>query len=235
MKSVDTSLKSLIFPNINEDGWKFISILAICSLILLIIWLPLGCVSVILTVWCFYAFRDPDRIIPNLNDIVVAPIDGKVISITREKGPDVLGLGNKTFTRIGIFTSISDVSVGRMPLKSKIQSCYYDDEVKFSHSFDKNNIGNERMLFAFKNISGKEFVLEQTSTFCAPRIKYSLKKGDEFSAGQRFGIMRFGGFTDIYLPEKSAITICVGQTLIGGETIIADLNSDAPRIDGEIR
>ena len=91
------------------------------------------------------------------------------------------------------------------------------------------------MLFAFKNISGKEFVIEQTSTFCAPRIKYSLKKGDEFSAGQRFGIMRFGGFTDIYLPEKSAITVCIGQTLIGGETIIADLNSDAPRIDGEIR
>lgn len=235
MKSVDTSLKGLLFPNINEDGWKFVSAFAICSLILLLIWLPLGCVSIILTVWCFYAFRDPDRITPDLNGIIVAPIDGKVVEITREKGPDVLGLGNKNYTRIGIFSNVFDVNVCRMPLKSKILQCYHDKENKFSHSFDKNNIGNERMLFSFKNTESREFVLQQTATFCAPRIKNSLKKGDEFLTGQRFGIMRFGGYTDLFLPEKVAPSVCVGQTLVGGETIVADLTSDAPRIDGEIR
>ena len=235
MKTVDTSLKALFFPNINEDGWKFISILAFFSLILLLIWLPLGCVAIVFTVWCFYSFRDPDRIVPDIGGIVVAPADGKVVAITREKGPDVLGLGNKNFIKISIFSSIFDVNVNRIPTKSKVVGCYYDDEIKFSHSFDKNNIGNERMLIALKSVDGAELVLQQTTTFCAPRIKNTLKKGDEFLTGQRFGILRFGGYVDLYLPEKVAPFVCLGQTLVGGETIVADFKSDAPRIDGEIR
>lgn len=235
MKTIDTSVKSLLLPNINEDGWKFISILAVISLVLLMVWLPLGCVAVVLTIGCFYAFRDPDRITPNLNNIVVAPADGKVISITREKGPDVLGLSNKNFTRIGIFSSIVDVSVARMPTKAKVMSCYYDNEVKFSHSFDKNDLDNERMLISLKSTSGRELAVQQTATFCAGRIRTSIKKNDEFLAGQRFGILRFGGYTDLYLPDKVEPAVCLGQTLVGGETIVADFNSDAPRIDGEIR
>lgn len=235
MKSVDTSFKSFLLPNINEDGWKFVSIFAFISLILLVIWLPLGCISIVLTIWCFYSFRDPDRVTPMLNDIVVSPSDGKVVSIVREKGPDVLGLENKNFTKISIVSDIFDVNVNRIPTKSKTINCFYDDEVKFSHSFDKNNIGNEKMLILLKSASGREIVIQQTATFCAPRIKNIIKKGSEFLTGQRFGIIRFGGYVDLYLPEKTEPQICVGQTVIGGETIVADFNFDAPRINGEIR
>lgn len=235
MKPIDTSVKSILFPDINEDGWKFVSIFAIFSLILLIVNVPLGCVAIVITIGCFYAFRDPLRITPNLSNIVIAPADGKVISVTREKGPDVLGIGNKTFIKISIYSTAFDVCISRIPAKSKVVCSYYDNEVKFSRSLKKNNIGNERMLALFKTAQNREFALQQTAVFCAYRIKNNLKKGDEFLAGQRFGLMRFGGYTDLYLPEKTSINICVGQTLVGGETIVADFNSDAPRIDGEIR
>ena len=105
MKSVDTSVKTLLFPNINEDGWKFISISAILSLVFLILWLPLGCVAIGISVWIFYSLRDPDRITPDINDIIVAPADGKVVALTKEKGPDVLGLSNKTFNKISIYSN----------------------------------------------------------------------------------------------------------------------------------
>ena len=91
------------------------------------------------------------------------------------------------------------------------------------------------MSALFKTSNNHEFALQQTAVFCAYRIKNNLKKGDEFLTGQRFGLIRFGGYTDLYLPEKTSLNVCVGQTLIGGETIVADFNSDAPRIDGEIR
>ena len=185
MKPVDTSLKSLLFPNINEDGWKFISVSAFLSLFLLIIWLPLGYVAIAFTLWCFYAFRDPDRVVPDLGDIAVAPADGKVVSIIREKGPEVLGLSNKNFVKISIIPNVTDVNINRIPTKSKVLNCYYDCEVKFSHSFDKKNISNERMLIALKSVSGREIIIEQTATFLAPRIKNKIQKGDEFLTGQR--------------------------------------------------
>ena len=235
MKSVDTSVKTLLFPNINEDGWKFISISAILSLVFLILWLPLGCVAIGISVWIFYSFRDPDRITPDINDIIVAPADGKVVALTKEKGPDVLGLSNKTFNKISIYSNIFDVNIARIPTKSRVVNVYHDDEVKFSHSLDKNNIGNERMLIALKSSGNRDVAVVQTATFFAPRIKNSLKKGDEFLTGQHFGIIRFGGYTDLYLPEKTSPLVCLGQTLIGGETIVADFNSDAPSINGEIR
>ena len=235
MKPVDTSVKTILFPNIHEDGWKFISISAILSLVLLMLWFPLGCAAIGITVWIFYSFRDPDRITPDINDIIVAPADGKIVAITKEKGPDVLGLSNKNYIKISIFSNIFDININRIPTKSRIISVYHDDEVKFSHSLDKNNIENERMPIALKSTNGQTVVLQQTATFCAPRIKNKLKKGDEFLTGQRFGIMRFGGHIDLYLPEKVSPCICVGQTMIGGETIVADFNSDAPGINGEIR
>ena len=148
MKPVDTSVKTILFPNIHEDGWKFISISAILSLVLLMLWFPLGCAAIGITVWIFYSFRDPDRITPDINDIIVAPADGKIVAITKEKGPDVLGLSNKNFIKISIFSNIFDININRIPTKSRIISVYHDDEVKFSHSLDKNNIENERMLIA---------------------------------------------------------------------------------------
>ena len=231
MKSVDTSLHHYFFPNINEDGWKFISLLAFVSLIFALIWVPLGCLSFLITVWCFYSFRDPIRVTPVLSGAVVAPADGYVVAISREKGPDALGLDRKNYTKVSLYISQFDVNINRMPIKGLISKTFYDAGKNFSGSTTKN----ERMLIAVKHSSGIEFVLQQTSLFCSKRIVDNLKKGDEFVAGQRFGFIRFGGYIDLYLPEKIEPQVCIGQYLIGGETIVADIKSDAPRLEGEIR
>ena len=235
MKSVDTSLHHYFFPNINEDGWKFISVMAAISLILALLWLPLGCVAFLITIGCFYCFRDPVRVTPVLSGAVIAPADGVVVSINKEKGPDALGLQNKKFSRVCIFSSFFDANITRAPIKSKINNIFYDCGKKFTGSFNKTDIGNERLLFSLRHSEGFDFVIQQTAVFCSKRICSKLKKGDEFIAGQRFGFIRFGGYTDIFLPETVEPQICVGQKMIAGETIIADIKSDAPRIEGEIR
>jgi len=234
MKSVDISLRRYVFPVINEDGWKFVSMLAIVSLCLTMLWFPLGCASFIITLWSFYCFRDPVRVTPVLSDAIIAPADGLVISINREKGPDVLGFGNKNFTRVCIYCSLFDVQVNRMPIKGKITKTFYDAGKHFSGTLEKNNINNEKMIFALRN-STYDFVVQQTAVLCSKRIVNHLKNGDEFSAGQRFGFIRFGGYIDLFLPDKVEPQICVGQQLVGGETVVANIKSDAPRIEGEIR
>lgn len=235
MKSVDTSLQHYLFPNINEDGWKFVSIMAIFSVMLLLIWLPLGCVSFFITIWCFYCFRDPTRVTPILSGAVVAPADGIVCSINKEKGPDALGLQNKKFTRISIYTSIVDVSTNRIPIKATVRKYFYDCGKKFSGSFDRDHIGNESLLFSLHHSEGYDFAVRLTALFCSKRIVSKIKNGDILCAGEKFGFIRFGGYTDIFLPEKVEPQICIGQKMVAGETIIADIKSDAPRIEGEIR
>ena len=235
MKSVDTSLRQYFFPNINEDGWKFVSVMAVVSLVLTLLWLPLGTVSFLITVWCFYCFRDPIRITPVLSGAVIAPTDGIVVSINKEKGPDAVGLQNKNFTRVCIFTSIFDAPIQRIPIKSVVRKVFYDCGKKFSGSFEKNNINNEVFIFSLRHSEGFDFAVKQTATFCSKRIVNKIKVGDEFNAGQKFGFIRCGGYIELFLPEKVEPQVCVGQKMVGGETIIADIKSDAPRIEGEIR
>ena len=235
MKSVDTSLRQYFFPNINEDGWKFVSALAAVSLVLALIWLPLGIFSFLITVWCFYCFRDPNRITPILSGAVIAPADGIVVSINKEKGPNAIGLQNKNFTRICIFCGIFNSPIQRIPIKSTVRKVFYDCGKKFSVLSEKNNINNEVFLFSLRHNEGYDFAIKQTSTFCSKRIINKVKVGDELNAGQKFGFIRFGGYIDLFLPEKVEPQICVGQTMIAGETIVADIKSDAPRIEGEIR
>ena len=235
MKQVKTSLHTYIFPNINEDGWKFVSALTILTLLLLMIYVPLGIASLLLTIFCYYSFRDPVRITPVLSDVVIAPTDGRIISITKEKGPDALGLSSKNFTKIRIFCSLFDINIHRMPIKGKISKVFYDQGKLCNHSFNVSNIENECLLFSIKHSQNKDFVLGHTATFCSKRIITNVKIGDELITGQNYGFVRFGGYTDLYLPDKIEPQVCVGQTMIGGETIIANINSDAPRIVGEIR
>ena len=235
MKSVNTSLHHYIFPDINEDGWKFIAFFAIISLIFALIWFPLGCTFFILAVWCFYNFRDPDRITPVLSSAVIAPTDGVVVSITKEKGPDALGLQNKNFTRISIYSSLFDAHVCRIPIKGKINKIFYDAGKGSTGNFDKNDIGNERMVFSLRNSENLDFVLQQTTVFCSKRVVANIKSGEEYNSGTRFGIIRFGGYFDIFLPDKVQPLICIGQKMVAGETIMADTSSDAPRMEGEIR
>lgn len=235
MKSVDTSLQHYLFPNINYDGWKFICASVLCTLIAALLWWPLVYVFSALTILCFYAFRDPDRITPIRSGAIIAPADGIVISISKEKGLDSLGLQNKNFTKICLYSSIFDVNVCRMPISARISKIFYDKGKSFSGKTNKNALTNERLAIALRQNDGFDLILQQTAVICNHRIISKIKNGDELSAGQRLGFIRFGGYTELFLPDKTEPQVCLGQKLIAGETIVADLKSDAPRLEGEIR
>ena len=129
MKNIDISLSKYIFPNINQDGWKFVSIFAAATALLGLIWAPLGFIGLVLTVWCYYFFRDPDRVTPEIDDVVVSPADGVVQMITRVTGPDELGLNTKTYNRISIFMSVFNVHVNRAPASGEILKTEYKNRI----------------------------------------------------------------------------------------------------------
>ncbi|MBR1600759.1 MAG: phosphatidylserine decarboxylase [Alphaproteobacteria bacterium] len=232
MKSVNTTFH---IPDIDDDGWKFVSVMAIITVVAALIWLPLGIVFLLLDIWCFLCFRNPDRVTPVLSSLVVAPADGTVVSISKEKGPDCIGLQNKKFHKIRIYSGCFDVHINRMPIKAKVGSVFYDCGKNFSGSFEVNNIGNETFAAVLKHSEGFDFALKQTAVLCSKRIVSKLEKGNECLTGQRIGLIRFGGYVDVFLPEKVCPQVCVGQTMVAGETVIADIKSDAPRLEGEIR
>ena len=226
MKNIDISLVKYIFPNINQDGWKFVSIFAVVTALLGLLWAPLGVVGIVLTVWCYYFFRDPDRVTPDIKDVVVSPADGVVQMITRVTGPEELGLNNKTYNRISIFMSVFNVHVNRAPATGEILKTTYVKGKFFNATLDKASKDNERQLLSMKTSSGKTIAFVQIAGLVARRIICLAKEGDKFDAGQRFGWIRFGSRLDVYLPTDVEPLVCVGQTMIAGETILANLSAD---------
>ena len=235
MKKIDMSLQRYIFPNINNEGWRFISIFAAITALLAIIWLPLGVIGLVLTIWCYYFFRDPDRVTPQIKDVVVSPADGVVQMITRVTGPEELGLNNKTFNRISIFMSVFNVHVNRAPATGKILRLAYIKGKFFNATLDKASKDNERQLLAMRTECGKEIAFVQISGLVARRIVCFAKEGQTYQAGERFGLIRFGSRLDVYLPTDIEPQVCIGQTMVAGETILANLKSDAPRVEGDVK
>ena len=235
MKKIDMSLQRYIFPNINNEGWRFISIFAAITALLAIIWLPLGVIGLVLTIWCYYFFRDPDRVTPQIKDVVVSPADGVVQMITRVTGPEELGLNNKTFNRVSIFMSVFNVHVNRAPATGKILRLAYIKGKFFNATLDKASKDNERQLLAMRTECGKEIAFVQIAGLIARRIVCFAKEGQTYQAGERFGLIRFGSRLDVYLQTDIEPQVCVGQTMVAGETVLANLKSDAPRVEGDIK
>lgn len=235
MKNVNISFQRYIFPNINNEGWRFISIFAAVTALLAIIWLPLGCVGLVLTIWCYYFFRDPDRVTPQIEDVVVSPADGIVQMITRVTGPEELGLNNKTFNRISIFMSVFNVHVNRAPAAGKILKLAYIKGKFFNATLDKASKDNERQLLAMRTNSGKEIAFVQIAGLVARRIVCFAKEGQQYQAGERFGLIRFGSRLDVYLPTDVEPQVCPGQTMVAGETVLANLKSQSARVEGVVR
>ena len=235
MQNINLSFQKYLFPNINNDGWRFISIFAAATAVLAIIWLPWGLIGLVLTVWCYYFFRDPDRITPQIKNVVVAPADGIVQMITRVAGPEELGLNNKTFNRISIFMSVFNVHVNRAPASGKIIRKAYIKGKFFNATLDKASKDNERQLLAMRTECGKEIAFVQIAGLIARRIICYAKDGQQYQAGERFGHIRFGSRLDVYLPTDIEPQVCVGQTMVAGETILANLKSEAPRVEGAVK
>ncbi len=235
MKTIDISWRRYILPNIHNEGWKFVGIFAAITALLAMLWQPLGWIGLVLTVWCFYFFRDPERCTPQIENVVVSPADGTVQMIAKVKAPEELGLGDQKFTRVSIFMSVFNVHVNRAPAEGKIIKSVYVPGKFFNATLDKASKDNERQLLAMKTKCGKEIAFVQIAGLVARRIMCEAMEGQEYKAGERFGLIRFGSRLDVYLPEGVEPQVCLGQTMVAGESIIANLMSDAPEVKGVMR
>lgn len=235
MKTFEISWRKYILPPIHNEGWKFVGIFAAVAAVLAILWAPLGVVGLVLTVWCYFFFRNPDRITPEIKDVVVSPADGIVQMIAKVNGPEELGLSKQKFTRVSVFMSVFNVHVNRAPADGKITKSVYVPGKFLNATLDKASSDNERQLLGMKTKSGKDLAFVQIAGLVARRILCEAVEGQDFLAGERFGLIRFGSRLDVYLPEGIEPQVCLGQTMIAGESIIANLSSDAKATNGVIR
>ncbi len=187
------------------------------------VWLTI--LGLILGLFCLYFFRDPDRVTPARTGAIVAPADGRVVSIAPGLPPAELGLGPATRCRISIFLSVLNVHVNRVPAAGTVTRIAYRHGAFLNASLDKASDANERNAIALRLPDGRELVVVQIAGLIARRILCSLSEGDAVHGGDRMGIIRFGSRTDLYLPEGVQPLVCEGQTMIGGETVIAICNS----------
>ena len=235
IKTFDISWKNYLLPAIHNEGWRFVGIFAAVTALLAMIWEPLGWIGLVLTVWCYYFFRDPQRVTPNIDNVVVSPADGIVQMIADVTAPEELNMGKQKFTRVSIFMSVFNVHVNRAPAEGKITNAVYVPGKFLNATLDKASKDNERQLLAMKTKSGKDSCFVQNAGLVARRIVCDAQIGQEYKAGERFGMIRFGSRLDVYLPEGVEPQVVLGQTMVAGETVIANLASDAKAVSGTQR
>jgi phosphatidylserine decarboxylase len=224
-------MKDFLTP-IHPDGWKFILIFAGVTLVLFWLATPLGWIGLVATLWCAYFFRDPWRVTPRRSGLMVSPADGRVLSLAPAMPPAELGLGASPMMRIGIFLNVFDVHVNRVPIGGRVAKLAYRAGKFVNASLDKASEDNERMAIRIEPQEGGAIVVVQIAGLIARRIVCGLREGEEVIAGQRFGLIRFGSRTDIYLPEGWVPMVIPGQRVIGGETVIADRRAQEPARQG---
>ncbi len=218
--SIGNSIRAQI-PPIHPEGYPFIGGFALASLILFWIWTPLGWIGTVLTVWCALFFRDPARVTPVRDGVVVSPADGRISMIAEVLPPAELGLGDRPLTRISVFMSVFNCHVNRSPVAGRIERIVYRPGVFINAELDKASEDNERNSLVIGTAQGRIGVV-QIAGLVARRIVCFAKEGQAIGAGERFGLIRFGSRLDVYLPEGSKPLVSVGQTAIAGETILAD-------------
>lgn len=225
------TLKSVLVP-INREGYKFIAIFAVATLILFAIWVPLGWIGVILTLWCAYFFRDPERMVPQGEGLVIAPADGVVQLVGPAVPPAELGMGTDPRPRICIFMNVFNVHVNRNPVSGRVVALAYRPGKFVNAALDKASTDNERQSIRLRTEDGKEFAVVQIAGLVARRILCELTEGQGVRAGDRFGLIRFGSRVDVYLEPGMIPLVAPGQTTIAGETVLADYGPApiAPRL-----
>ncbi len=225
--SVIDSMRKQLTP-IHPEGYPFIGGFALASLILFWLWTPLGWLATLATLWCAYFFRDPPRVTPVRDGIVVAPADGRVSQVTTAVPPQELGLGARPLPRISIFMSVFDCHVNRSPVAGRIERIIYRAGKFISADLDKASEDNERNAFVIVTAAGERIAAVQIAGLVARRIVVFVREGEPIAAGQRIGLIRFGSRVDVYLPEGTRSLAAEGQTAIAGETVLADLKAAEP-------
>jgi phosphatidylserine decarboxylase len=221
--SIANSIRAQI-PPVHPEGYPFIGGFALASLILFWIWTPLGWIGTLLTVWCALFFRDPARVTPIREGIVVAPADGRISMVTQVLPPAELGLGDRPLPRVSIFMSVFNCHVNRSPVAGRIDRIAYRPGTFINAELDKASEDNERNGFVIATGATRIGVV-QIAGLVARRIVCFVRKGATVGAGERIGMIRFGSRVDVYLPEGARALVAEGQTAIAGETVIADLRA----------
>ena len=209
-----------IVQKLHREGYRFLAIAAVVTFILLLISNFLGIVSLILTIWVYYFFRDPERFPIKDENYLLSPADGVISQIIETNGPKEIGLENKKFTRVSIFMNVFNCHVNRVPSLGKVSQIYYKPGKYINASFDKASEENERNYLKIQSSTGEDIILVQIAGLIARRIICDAKEGDEIKQGEKFGIIRFGSRVDLYF-EKHQLLVKQNQKTIGGETLIA--------------
>ena len=229
------SMLSTFVKPVHREGWRFLGIFAAATLLLFLIWEPLGWIGIGLTVWCYYFFRDPDRVTPNRPGLIISPADGIVSLIEPAVPPEELGLGPAPMTRVSVFMNVFNCHVNRAPVEGRIASVAYRPGKFFNASLDKASSDNERNAIAIEMADGRKIAVVQIAGLVARRIVCDVSAGQHVATGERFGMIRFGSRLDTYLPDGVEPLVALGQTTVAGETVLADLTSDEPRRLGGVR
>jgi len=213
----------ILFPKLHKEGYRFLAIAAVITFILLLISNFFGIISLILTIWVYYFFRDPERFPIKDEQYLVSPADGKITQIMETNGPEELGLEGKKYTRISVFMDVFRCHVNRVPCTGTIDKIFYKPGKYINATLDKASEDNERNYLILKNSVGDEIVIVQIAGMIARRIVCDVKEGDTLNQGDRFGIIRFGSKVDIYFKNYNLL-VRKDQNAVAGETLLAKKN-----------
>ena len=209
-----------VFPKVHSEGYKFLVIFSVITLIFYFINSFLGLIGLVLTIWCYYFFRDPERYPINDENYLVSPADGVVLQVKETNGPKELNLDNKTYTKISVFMNVFDCHVNRIPCSGKISQILYKPGKFFNASLDKASEDNERNYYKITNSTGEDIIVVQIAGLVARRIVCETNENSELSQGDRIGMIRFGSRADMYFENYKPL-VKVDQKTIAGETLIA--------------
>jgi len=220
MRMRDTFIKPM-----HPEGIKFVAIFAAITVVLFLLSSVLGWIGVGLTVWCYYFFRDPERVTPLGSGLVISPADGIVSLIEPAVPPAELGMADEPLTRVSVFMSVFNCHVNRTPIEGEVTAVAYRPGKFFNASLDKASADNERNSLRIRMKDGRDLAVVQIAGLVARRIVCWVEPGKQMQTGERFGLIRFGSRLDVYLPDGVVPQVRVGQTMIAGETVLADLNA----------
>jgi len=209
-----------IFPKIHKEGYKFLAISILATFVVLLFSNFFGFILILVTVWVYYFFRDPERYSINDDKFLVSPADGLITDISERSGPVELRLENTTYTKVSIFMNVFNCHVNRTPITGKVEEIYYKPGKFLNASLDKASEENERNYFKIKTSSGEEIIIVQIAGLIARRIVCEVEQDQELKQGERIGMIRFGSRVDIYFKNKN-ILAKQGQNVVAGESLIA--------------
>ncbi len=226
-----TMLETFLKP-MHPEGKKFVTVFAVVTLLLFLLSSFLGWIGVGLTVWCYYFFRDPRRTTPVRAGLIVSPADGIVSLIEKAVPPVELGMSSQALTRISVFMNVFNCHVNRAPIEGEVTAIAYRPGKFLNASLDKASVDNERNSLCIKMDDGRQIAVVQIAGLVARRIVCFVKPEQNVKTGERFGLIRFGSRLDVYLPEGVEPQVSLGQTMVAGETVVADLQSSEDARDG---